>query len=95
MYYAEHSGGKKEQKTYAAAMSSISYLETWKKKKFRMIKRSCLVLNQTQIQKTINYYFNQMTNTYDELYLVYQNQTWTHLNCPKISNVEPYKLGST
>ena len=32
MYYAEHSGGKKEQKTYAAAMSSISYLETWKKK---------------------------------------------------------------
>ena len=31
MYYAEHSGGKKEQKTYAAAMSSISYLETWKK----------------------------------------------------------------
>ena len=32
MYYAEHSGGKKEQKTYAAAMSSISYLETWKEK---------------------------------------------------------------
>lgn len=76
-------GVKRNKKNLRSCYELNFIFRNLKEKKFRMIKRSCLVLNRTQIQKTINYYFNQMTNTYDELYLVYHNQTST--NPPDLS----------
>ena len=80
-------GVKRNKKNLRSCYELNFIFRNLKEKKFRMIKRSCLVLNRTQIQKTINYYFNQ---------ILMINPIWsttiklrTHLNSPKISNVEP------
>lgn len=53
-------GVKRNKKNLRSCYELNFIFRNLKEKKFRMIKRSCLVLNRTQIQKTINFYFNQI-----------------------------------